>query len=276
MPTRLHFRRLTPESEATIIAKNRPAASDRVVMSDELSDRLDALWNGPGAVQKPTTIPADLVISNIIPLPNAEIMERDLLIQIIMAPNVQDRTGACGAVFISQPKHPERWGGREIYATLFIEYEKNALSVGDVAVPDGIELTEKQGEYIEQCTMRAVGDWYGIQLALLHPQIKDVFQNPKLTPVRKAKPGRKKKQRVARYVKTHYIRSKDIDAAIHRAGTIERKTLCWYVIGHWRHYKNGSKRFIKGYWKGPLREAKQNFDDGRLRLIETEGDNSCN
>ena len=49
---------------------------------------------------------------------------------------------------------------------------------------------------------------------------------------------------------------------------INRKCLCWYVIGHWREYKNGNKIFIQGYWKGALRNAKKNYDDGRERIID--------
>lgn len=270
MTTQLNFLRLVAGSGAEEIAKERKPASDRVVMTSELSDRLDKLWDGPGAIMKGRPVPADLIISGEVPLQNVEIQEHDLLIQIIVSPGALALTesGGCGALFISQPRHPERWGGREIFATLFVEYDLNALSVGDVFVPEGIGLTERQVEYLEMAVMRAVGDWYGIQVALLHPQIKDVFQRAKLAPVRKANRKRKKKQRVARYVRTHYIKSQDVDEAVSRSGTIERKTLCWYVIGHWRHYSNGTKKFIRGYWKGPLREVQRNLDEGRRRIIE--------
>jgi hypothetical protein len=32
--------------------------------------------------------------------------------------------------------------------------------------------------------------------------------------------------------------------------------MLWWVIGHWREYKNGKRVFIKGYWKGPGRYSK--------------------
>ena len=32
-------------------------------------------------------------------------------------------------------------------------------------------------------------------------------------------------------------------------------------------YSNGTKVFVKGYWKGTLRNLKQNIDKGRNRII---------
>ena len=43
----------------------------------------------------------------------------------------------------------------------------------------------------------------------------------------------------------------------------------WYVIGHYRHYKNGKTGWVNGYWKGALRETKKSFDEGRQRILET-------
>lgn len=263
----LPFRRISAGGEAESIAKNRPPASDRIHMTDELSARLDELWNGPNAIGEPRPVPADVLISGDIPLQNVELVERDLLVQILIVPGVIDQTGRAGAIFISQNKHPERWGGKEIYATLYIEYDLNALSVDQVLVPEGIKLTKAQGEYLESVVMRSVGDWYGVQIALLHPQIREAFSRPTLTPIRKRNDSRKKKQRVARYIKTHYINPKAIDKAVKDSGPFERKTLCWYVIGHWRNNNNGTKTFINGYWKGPLRRLKRNLDDGRERIV---------
>ena len=80
--------------------------------------------------------------------------------------------------------------------------------------------------------------------------------------------GRERK-RVVRYVRKHYITADDVDEVLYGKGhrDFERKTMAWYVIGHWRQYQNGTRKFIKGYWKGPLREMKRNFDGGRLREI---------
>ena len=110
--------------------------------------------------------------------------------------------------------------------------------------------------------------WYGIQIALLHPQIKSVFQNPSTIAV--SPQGTKKKHKRGKrktvYVKRHVINADDLVRTTAGA-SVERHTLVWYVIGHWRTYKNsGKKIFIKPYWKGPLRELKQNLDE-RERVI---------
>lgn len=106
--------------------------------------------------------------------------------------------------------------------------------------------------------------WHGIQLALLHPQTKEVFANPqKVKERRKAKEDGKKK-RETWYVRRHVINGEDMK---HTMREIQRHCQCWYVIGHWRHYKNGRTVYIDGYWKGPMRETKGNLDSGRNRKV---------
>lgn len=100
--------------------------------------------------------------------------------------------------------------------------------------------------------------WYGIQIALLHPIVKEVFQSPKTvideTAERKTKKNGKK--RPLRYIKRHIINADDFTEKLHGNRSFQRHTLVWYVIGHWRAYSNGKKVFIKPYWKGALRDTK--------------------
>lgn len=107
--------------------------------------------------------------------------------------------------------------------------------------------------------------WYAIQIALLHPDIKEVFQRPMKVPVhnRRTKSVNKRK---TQYIKVHRVDIDDIEKITHEKGTINRKCLVWYVIGHWREYKNGKKVFIQGYWKGKLRNIKMNIDE-RERVV---------
>ena len=83
----------------------------------------------------------------------------------------------------------------------------------------------------------------------------------------------KQGRRVTRYIRKHVIREEEIDAAIVPKHDRQRNTLVWYVIGHWRHYKNGSLVFIQGHWKGPLRQLKKNLDETREREIILTEDN---
>lgn len=120
---------------------------------------------------------------------------------------------------------------------------------------------EKYGQILLGC-------WYGIQLCLLHPTIKEIFQHPTVQKEYVREGKGKDRRRVTRYIRKHYITAKDIDEALHSKGNFTRKTMAWYVIGHWREYKNGRRMFIKGHWRGPLREAKKSFDGGRVRELE--------
>ena len=111
--------------------------------------------------------------------------------------------------------------------------------------------------------------WYGIELALLHPQTKEIFANP-------TKTKREHKELVNMYKiktenKTKYVRkhvvttSRAVDEAIGLGVSIDntyhhhytRHKLIWRVIGHWRFYKNGNAVFVNAYWKGPLRETQK-------------------
>lgn len=115
----------------------------------------------------------------------------------------------------------------------------------------------------------ALDTWYGIQISLLHPQIQMLFKTPSKEKIYKREGSGKDRKRVVKYVHKHYITPEGIDEALYGHGhrDFERKTMAWYVIGHWRQYKNGTRKFINGYWKGPLREMKRNLDGGRIRQL---------
>ena len=107
--------------------------------------------------------------------------------------------------------------------------------------------------------------WYGIQIALLHPTVKTIFKNPTMVKNRNIKKSNKS-DRPVKYIKYHYIKKYDIKEIKNPTGSYERKSLIWWVIGHWREYKNGKKVFINGYFKGALRDTK-NVDSQRERQI---------
>lgn len=121
------------------------------------------------------------------------------------------------------------------------------------------------GEWAESlCSY--LNTWYGVQIALLHPNVRDVFSNPTLRKVKEGKRGDRQHKRVTKYVKKHVLNAKEIEDASKCRGKYERKTLVWYVIGHWRCYKDGHKVFIQPYWKGVLRKLKMDLDN-RERLL---------
>ena len=155
-----------------------------------------------------------------------------------------------------------------------------------IAVGDGIcgigftdELYDMRGNYLGRFSERyghgwkkyleaVKEEWAKIELALLNPQTIEVFSNPKIVKRKAKKDRRSGEKRITRYVRRHVIDGDKIRSA--RKASINRHCKAWLVIGHWRHYKNGKKVFIKPYWKGELRELQTNLDKGRIRQISTE------
>lgn len=106
--------------------------------------------------------------------------------------------------------------------------------------------------------------WYAIQLMLTHPAVEkhDILRRSGKEKIPSGLDSNSKsKKRKAKYIKRYYI--KDIEKT-HPEFT--RKTMSWYVIGHYRKHGDG-KTWVKGYWKGPLRHLKKNTDGGRERVI---------
>ncbi len=114
--------------------------------------------------------------------------------------------------------------------------------------------------------------WYGIQIALLHPIVKDVFQKSKNVPISRTKSRVSKRRYIVKYIKQHIIDADELDEAIYgkptSGCTIKRKALVWYVIGHWRTYQDGRKAFVKPYWKGALRDIKMNLEDRERQIAQ--------
>ena len=112
--------------------------------------------------------------------------------------------------------------------------------------------------------------WYGIQIALLHPTVRDVFRHPRKEKDRESlqakRPGQK---RAVRYIKVHVINKDDLEKAMYGDGQkrYSRRALVWYVIGHWRTLANGAKSFVKPYWKGPLRDLKMAFPERDREIV---------
>lgn len=105
--------------------------------------------------------------------------------------------------------------------------------------------------------------WYGIQIAMLNPHVKNVFRTEN---VRKTgfNPNGKKCKAIVRYVRHHYLNPEAVSPKT-ETGQQLRKTMAWYVCGHWRHCKSGVTTFVQPYWKGPLRKTKA--CDPRERVI---------
>lgn len=107
--------------------------------------------------------------------------------------------------------------------------------------------------------------WCAAEFALLHPTTKTVFVTPgKRKEYSREKDESGKRRRVVRYIRRHVLNASDVR---HPLREVTRHCLCWYVIGHWRHLSNGRTVYVRGHWKGELRDLERNLDDGRHREI---------
>ena len=124
---------------------------------------------------------------------------------------------------------------------------------------------------MERITMDFLSTWYGIQLALLHPVLKECFTGQEKQRKQLKFDGGSSKKGPTKYIKYCKIDDPDfINKKYEKSGyTIQRRTMIWWVIGHYREYKNGNRIFIKGYWKGPLRES-GDLKEARTRQIVIE------
>lgn len=118
--------------------------------------------------------------------------------------------------------------------------------------------------YVELSTILA--DYYAIQQLLLNPLIKKYSVTDRV--VDKFRKGGGKnggKKQPVKYIKRIKLDTDEVTDLIYKKdekGNRTRKTLIWYVCGHWVNRK-GTRFFRHGYWKGPLRDSNPElFVDG--------------
>lgn len=111
--------------------------------------------------------------------------------------------------------------------------------------------------------------WYGIQISLLHPVTKTVFDHAAKEKVPREILKKQVGRNRAKYVRVHHITDENnakqilLDTANDLLKTSSskkrkyvRKRLLWRVIGHYRN-AGGKRVFINGYWKGPLKDIEE-------------------
>lgn len=250
--------------------------SDLLVVTSNLYSQFHDLLNGAGLGNK-MGVPSDIFEAGTIPM-------RDCLIEIEL-PNMDnlvyrvtvlfDEDGFdCGYLTFQENEMIITWPIES--PAFFNETDKMVLSLFNVFAPGsetGFKILSNAKNVAPGFLMHTYMTmdlmfklWYAFQICLLNPEVKDVIMRKT---GKEKLDGRcytsKKDKRKARYVKRHRVESDIFKTATD--GSIERHTLCWYVIGHWRNYSNGKKTFVKPYWKGPLRHMEKNFDQGRERVV---------
>lgn len=232
--------------------------SDMLVMTEELLERFFEITKQAG-YDDVYGIPSDIFEADTIPLPDSVILyDGDCYIRVVVAEDVYltYETGSFNVTFKS----------------LYDEENGLVMLSVDDAYSSDKEFVELFASRSNMTGFMILVDqffklWYAFQICLLNPPVKErILKKSGKMKLGGACHTDKKDGRKARYVKYHEVRSDIFETATDGDG-FERKTLSWYVIGHWRNYRNGKKTFVNGYWKGPLRQAKMNSDSGRIREV---------
>ncbi len=268
---------------------NNSHISDSVHLADSQREILRKFWYNDNIPNE--QIPADIIIQNTIPIPDIEIVYhlKDTALQIklkmnaritifpekiLAAPDAENSIYIIGAVTLGAIVGKYTDLDETIVPIVLRDNDDNIkiyTSVINTYKKNNTTKTERLTEANLHLTSMILQSWYGIQISLLHPVIKNIFSHGKpiarYDKTNKNKVVKNKRKRITYNVSTHYINDGTLENLLQTKNHKEFTTLAWYVIGHWRHYKNGKKTFIQGYWKGPLREMKQNLDTGRDRKI---------
>lgn len=266
------------------LSKSSP--SDSIYLTRDDDWRLMTLWEGIKKDGEKFTIPSDLIFSANIPLTDfiVHIDERkyggvetsarfcifDFYTKIVdNPPNIEWNLPLPIGCIILYTLLPE-----PIVIPIIVKYGFDSIITMSCAFFED-SLMSVSGRYphitheiLTNAVFCWLETWYGIQIAMLHPQIKNCFRIKGKEKIKKTgvdKNGKPTKRTTA-YIKRKYLADTDFAEETDDHKYV-RKCLAWYVCGHWRHYKTGKMQFIQGYWKGVLRDTKKNHDEGRDRII---------
>ena len=268
---------LTEEENAewlNSISKSRPS---NLILLDDTSAVTD-IWRINNRTA--TGVPSDLFFSGNIPVPDCWIHFKDtkgetVKFRTVIFPDYQERIRSAGEDTSVQVGAVIYQNIKDSFLIFSIEVLRghdwlmSAMEVGYKALPKNVrEILSQQLSIAEISAFSSelLGIWYGVQISLLHPLVKDIFLNPVTVVDESAnkKTAKNGKKRPLRYIKRHILNAEEMKKRIHGEGKFQRHTLVWYVIGHWRKYADGRKIFIQPYWKGALRDLK----NGEIRERE--------
>ena len=266
--------------------------TDVLYLSDKLLHKLSRYWQSPEALAKDDIycdVPADIVWANTIPIKCMEIVftdkdypDYDRKVQEAFhsesvkfvhfhQPDPDDlNTYVCFTAVIRMSDETEiaipfgiindpgldTYGNSLASVPMIGIVKYGSTSLKNYIKEHGMGIL---AQYLDSIAS-LIPVWYGIQVGLLNPTIKEVFKehtDPKFPIVETKKDRKGKAKTKIRYVKKVTITDEMFEECVKRSYI--HKKMCWYVTGHWRNQatKTGHKRiFIQGYWKGIARESK--------------------
>lgn len=270
------------------ICQSRP--TDRIHLKSKDDEAISRFWKQfcSREMLDKGGIPSDLFFSGNVPLLDCEITvdERDkpfgrlVTYRVVIYPDYIDRIKNSGDEPADVGAVVTEFMGHKFFIPILVFYGVDFVLMSNCGVIgnySSAEVKNRMGRIPVQDFVSAgyecLTTWYGIQLALLHPTVKEVFSHPKTEPVMDTRPRKGgKKRRVVRYIKKHVITAEDLEQTSFKGKSgFTRHTPIWYVIGHWRHYSDGKKVFIKPYWKGEMRQLRMDLDGREREIVIEEG-----
>lgn len=265
----------------------RSIPSDVIYLTHKSDKMLTDLWSIPQSKStgcKQVYVPSDLFQVGTVPLLDCKIIideTNDLVdglittVRVKIFPEYQDWLKNApddvdvlvGVVSLDVPK------GYVALPLCMSQSEEKLGFIGEgLIMIDGKAEISSKASVAMDVMWQCLTTWYGIQIALLHPVVHNIFRNPGRSAVekssRKQKSKKHRKSSPVKYVKKHIINQNELQNLVYGESgskTYQRKALVWYVIGHWRTYKNGKRVFVQPHWKGALRDT--NLTQSREREI---------
>jgi hypothetical protein len=269
--------------------------TDIIRLTEEGDKKIMHLWEHSREEkikEEGLTIPSDLFFANTIPLMDCEIFidERKsggqmVHFRVVIFPDYKERIADTSEVDVSlvgavELLHKTDTLSCSTIIPILVKYGVDIIFMSEMAHRN---MTPKLIENYKQKTtmsnflkmgLLCLETWYGIQVSLLHPTVKDVFKKPRTAPEKqesKINPRRNRKPAKIRYVREHIVNATELAESVFGktkdGKSINRKALVWYVIGHWRIYEDGRKVFVKPHFKGALREAGLPLDTREREII---------
>lgn len=288
------------ESEVMMAEINQSNPSDEIILDPEAAERLYSMWSGKKLdFDDLQPCPADIFHNDTIPMRDCMIRvvdpDEDIFLPnrtIHLRNNVETIRVVVGEknsyIVLDASTNNKRYftamfklniGDDRNFVTIseefdFVVYVNNGdrdSFISYLMADNPLTPSFTNYEILRQRLQNSLNMWYGVQISLLNPKLKTIIGKGVKAKYSGECGGSKKAldkkgKRKAHYVKRHVIGNSDIDNVMSEHG-FTRKTMAWYVIGHWRSYKDGKKVFIQPYWKGPLRATQKNLDDIRERVV---------
>ena len=257
--------------------------TDEIILTSDTIYFLERFLSSSGFDEKAIDIPDDLILESKTPLPNIILNlngdkdshsyrfvldGQDLYIVSILDSQLfyQNKNSYIGNenyTIITKFKHEDCFYKTDL-EEVYTSNERMNPNRKDIRISVKQRLIDYYHSHYNYVNIM-LHSWYAIQLLLLHPQIikSDILKRDRKVkisdPVLHVSKSRKRK--------ACYVKRETINTDIFNSKEFTRKTMCWYVIGHYRKHGEG-RVWVNGYWKGPLRDTKKNHDEGRERILK--------